>query len=146
MASLLDLANSMDKLAKNVDKAASEAAVKVALTIVGELAFKTPVDTSKALSSWFVTLDAPSSTVGVPHVYGEQGSSRNASASQTLADAKRALANKKAGQVIYIVNNQPYIKRLNAGWSKQQAAGFVERAVMVGQLQIKSIKLKIEGV
>lgn len=143
MANLLDLANSMDKLSKKVNKAANDAAIQVALTIVGELAFKTPVDSSKALSSWFVSLGAPSSVVGKAHYSGEYGSTKNMSAAETLAKARKVLASKKAGQVIYITNNQPYIKRLNNGYSSQQAAGFVERAVMVGQLSLKNIKIKI---
>lgn len=145
MANLLDLANSMNKLSKSVNKVANEAAIKVALTIVGELAYKTPVDSSKALSSWFVTLNAPSSAIGKAHFIGEFGSTKNMSAAETLAQAKKILANKKAGQTIYITNNQPYIKRLNDGYSKQQAAGFVERAVMVGELSVKNIKIKLGG-
>lgn len=142
---LLDLANRMDKLSKEVGKVANDAAIQVALTIVGELAFKTPVDTSKALSSWFVTLGSPSNSVGKAHYSGEFGSTKNMSATETLAQARKVLANKKAGQTIYITNNQPYIKRLNAGYSEQQAAGFVERAVMVGELKMKDIKVKIGG-
>lgn len=137
MATLLDLANRMDKLSKSVNKVASDAAVKVALTIVGELAYKTPVDSSKALSSWFVTLGSPSTTIGQAHFVGQDGSTKNASAAETLANAKAVLANKKPNQIIYISNNQPYIKRLNNGYSEQQAAGFVERAVMVGTRNIK---------
>lgn len=145
MANLLDLANSMDKLSKNINKAANDASIQVALTIVGELAYKTPVDSSKALSSWFVTLGTPSGVVGKAHYVGEFGSTKNMSAAETLAAAKKVLSNKKAGQVIYITNNQPYIKRLNEGYSKQQAAGFVERAVMVGELSVKNVKIKIGG-
>ncbi|AHI60028.1 TPA: hypothetical protein NNT57_004606 [Salmonella enterica] len=142
---LLDLANDMSKLSKQVNKAANDAAIQVALTIVGELAFKTPVDTSKALSSWFVTLGSPTSLVGRAHYVGESGSTKNMSATETLAQARKVLSNKKAGQVIYITNNQPYIKRLNEGYSQQQAAGFVERAVLIGELKMKDIKVKIGG-
>lgn len=145
MANLLDLANSMQKLSKSVNKVASDAAVKVALTIVGELAYKTPVDSSKALSSWYVTLNTPSSVVGQAHFVGKFGSTKNMSASETLSQAKKILASKKAGQTIYITNNQPYIKRLNDGYSTQQAAGFVERAVLIGELSVRNIKIKIGG-
>ena len=68
---LLDLAASLEKKAKAIDEAASKLAVDTALTIVGDLAFKTPVDTSQALSNWIVTLETPSSDKIKPHFPGE---------------------------------------------------------------------------
>ena len=133
MGNLLDLANRLDKLAENIGEASSDHAVKVALTIVGDLAYKTPVDSSQALSNWDVTLDTPATAKHGPHVPGVQGSTQKASAQETIDRAKKVLANKKPGQVIYITNNQPYIRRLNDGYSKQVPSGFVERAVLIGR-------------
>ena len=130
---LLDLAARMKRLATAVDAAASNHAVKVALTIVGDLAYHTPVDTSKALSNWVVSIGTPTFKRIDPYFFGESGSSRNASAQQTIAAAKAMLANKKPGQVIYITNSQPYIRRLNEGYSRQAPAGFVERSVLIGR-------------
>lgn len=144
MPNLNDLALYMETLSDKVDSASSQLAVEVAITIISELAYKTPVDTSKALSSWFVTLGSPSTNVGKAYFVGEEGSTRNSSAAETIKNAKNILATKKAGQVIYLTNNQPYIKRLNEGYSKQQAAGFVERAIMVGQVKAKNIKIELK--
>ncbi|AXC34262.1 tail completion or Neck1 protein [Escherichia phage Shy] len=141
---LLDLANRLEKKKAEIETAASEAAVFVAVTAVAELAYTTPVDTSKALSSWEVTLDAPSSNVGKAHYPGEKGSTRNASAAETIAQAKAVLANKKPGQKIYITNNQPYIKRLNDGYSAQQSAGFVERCLAKVRKAVQRYKLKLK--
>jgi hypothetical protein len=130
---LLDLANDLDGLNGKVSVASSEHAKKVALTIVGDLAYHTPVDTSKALSNWDVTLDAPASGKHGPHYPGKHGSTFSQSAAETLERAKAILANKQPGQSIFITNNLPYIKRLNEGYSAQAPAGFVERALLLAR-------------
>lgn len=140
--SLLDLAASLEKKARAIDEAASKLAVDTALTIVGDLAFKTPVDTSQALSNWIVTLETPSSDKIKPHFPGEGGSSQKSSAGETINQARAVLTKKKPGQKIYITNNLPYIRRLNDGYSKQTPAGFVERAVLIGRKMRKNFKIK----
>ena len=140
--SLLDLAVRMEKLADNIDKAASNTAVNVALAAIGDLAYKTPVDTSQALSNWQVSIGAPNLTTIKPHYPGMFGSTQKSSAAQTIMLAREILKTKKPGQPIYITNNLPYIKRLNNGYSGQAPAGFVERAVLIGRKEIAKFKLK----
>lgn len=127
----------MEKKAKQIDDAASKSATDCALAIVGSLAYTTPVDTSKALSNWLVSVGAPSLHQVGPHYPGKQGSSQRSSASEVLTAAKQALKAKKPGQTIYITNNLIYISILNGGSSEQAAAGFVERAVLIGKRQLK---------
>lgn len=139
---LLDLADSLERKAKAIDEAASKQAVDTALAIVGDLAYKTPVDTSQALSNWIVTLDSPSGDKISPHYPGEGGSTQGASAAETINRAKATLKNKKPGQAIWITNNLPYIRRLNEGHSGQAPAGFVERAVLIGRKMLSKFKIK----
>lgn len=139
---LLSLAVSLKRKAKAIDEAASKTAVDTAMAIVGDLAYKTPVDTSQALSNWRVTLDSPATGTIAPHYPGLQGSSQRASAAETINAAKSVLANKKPGQAIFITNNLPYIKRLNDGYSAQAPAGFVERAVLIGRKMLAKFKIK----
>ncbi|QEG09336.1 tail completion or Neck1 protein [Xanthomonas phage vB_Xar_IVIA-DoCa1] len=139
---LLSLAVSLERKAKAIDEAASKTAVDTAMAIVGDLAYKTPVDTSQALSNWRVTLDSPATGTIAPHYPGIQGSSQRASAAETINAAKSVLANKKPGQAIFITNNLPYIKRLNDGYSAQAPAGFVERAVLIGRKMLAKFKIK----
>lgn len=139
---LLDLANRMKRYSKAVDKAVSEHVSKVVLTMVGDLAYHTPVDTSRALSNWIVSLGNPTFKRIDPYVPGEFGSSRNASAQETIAAAKAVLANKKPGQTVYIVNDQPYIRRLNDGTHSKQPGGFVERAALIGRRVKFEVKVK----
>lgn len=130
---LQDLARSLNKKVDEIEKAASDLAVGTALTIVGDLAVKTPVDTSKAISNWQVDLNKEPSNRIEPHYPGSHGSTFSASAGETLSKAKMILRNKKPGSVIYITNNLPYIQKLNEGSSKQEPAGFVERAILLAR-------------
>lgn len=141
---LIDLANSLDKLVATIPQQISEGATNVALSVVTDLVWNTPVDTSNAVSNWVVSLDVPSRTEIPPHTLGSFGSSHYASATEAINAAQRILRTKKPGQKIYISNNAPYIRDLNAGSSKQAPAGFVERAVIVGRLESNKIKLKLQ--
>lgn len=130
---LLYLAESLNKLDKAIPEAASKVAKAIAFTIVADLAYKTPVDTSNAISNWQTTLDAPAHTEIPPHYLGSRGSTFSASAGETVARAKLRLQIKKPAQPIYIANNADYIKDLNQGSSRQAPAGFVERAELLGR-------------
>ena len=143
MATLLDLANRMDALAASIPAASSDAAKKVAETLVADLAYKTPVDTSQALSNWIVTTGSPNVGKIDPHFYGEHGSTQKASAAETIANARAVLKGKKPGQSIFITNNLPYIRRLNDGHSGQAPAGFVERCVLIARKTLQKIKIKV---
>lgn len=139
---LLDLANDVDKLGEKIAQSASDHAVKTALTIVGDLVYHTPVDTSQALSNWDVTIGAPVSDPHGPYFAGQHGSTQRQSAAQALNVAKETLKDKKPGQSIFIANTLPYIRRLNDGHSQQVPAGFIERALLLGRKMKASFKLR----
>lgn len=133
--SLLDLATRLRTKAASLPQTASNQSIAMAKTIVGYLATNTPVDTTQALSNWIVTLDSPSTDKILPYVAGRHGETKAASASETIAAANVVLLKKKAGQVIYITNNQPYIQLLNDGTLSAQGSHFVESAVRLAELQ-----------
>lgn len=139
---LLDLANDLDKLNSRISESASKHAAETALAMVGELVYHTPVDTSKALSNWDLTLDAPANDPHGAYFKGEHGSTLSRSAAQALAVAKQTLKAKKPGQVIFIANNLPYIRKLNDGTHSKQPGGFVERAKLVGEKMKAKFKLR----
>lgn len=143
MKTLLDLADRMEEVADNIEKQASECAVMAALTIVRDLVYVTPVDTSRALSNWRVRLGQPYKNVIGPLYPGERGSTRNASAAEAIAIATNLLKNKKPGQSIWIANNTPYIMDLNNGTSRQNPGGFIERADALGRRVVSNFKFKL---
>lgn len=138
---LQDLAKKTKRMQAAIEAAASNVAVDVAQSIVGTLAFTTPVDTSNALSNWRATLDAPASDTIGPHFLGSRGSTKKSSATATYEGARPVLAKKKPSQPIYITNNVDYITKLNEDHAQ---AGFVERAVLLGRKRA-SKKLKLQG-
>lgn len=142
MTSLLDLAKNLEKLAKSVDERASAVAIKTAEVILKELVFVTPVDTSKALSNWQITLGAPAEMLRPPYYPGRLGSTQEQSANAAIKAGLDVLKAKRAGVSIFISNNAPYIRRLNEGWSSQAPAGFVERAEMLGRKFAENYKGK----
>lgn len=139
---LSELADSLEKRAAELDLKACRVAIQVAETIVADLAYRTPVDTSKALSNWQVSISSPVNSKIPPYYPGEGGSTRNASAQAAIDAARIILKSKRPGVTIFISNVLPYIRRLNDGYSKQAPAGFVERAVLIGRKMIKKAKLR----
>lgn len=133
MTTLIELADKLEKSVTGLERAASDKAVRKALTIISSLAYSTPVDKSTAVSNWQVGLGAPVAMTIPAHFPGEHGSTFSASAAKTIEDAKLILAGKQPGVSIFISNPLPYIQVLNDGHSKQAPAGFVERAVLLGR-------------
>jgi len=137
MGTLKGLAVRMNKRADDIGDRANDAAVETALVIVGSLAFDTPVDVSTAISGWQIGITDPVPTRRPAYYPGERGSTYRASAQATVAAAKAELRTKKPGQAIYISNLEPYIRRLNAGYSKQSAGAFIELAVKRGREHLR---------
>lgn len=136
---LLQLAKKLEGMADSIEKDASAHAVLVAKKVVSNLAYETPVDTSRALSNWIVTLDSPTREMIEAHYPGEKGSTQGLSAQLTEGNADNALRYKKPGQKIFITNNQPYVPALE--WSHPQS-GFVERALFLGRKIASKFKLR----
>jgi hypothetical protein len=136
------LSNRLNKIASKIDERGSEVAVVATKAIVRELAFRTPVDTSTAISNWIVGIGAPVTKQISPHVPGSRGSSQVASALKTISDANQILKAKKPGQNIYISNSLDYIADLNRGGSTQAPAAFVEMSVMAGKSVVRNAKAR----
>lgn len=133
--SLNDLANYLERLAIRLpEQRSNELSKRAATVILTDLVAVTPVDTSKAISNWQVSLGSPSHIILPPYVPGKGGSTALASKDAALAVGKQIIEAKGPEQALFISNALPYIRRLNEGWSKQAPAGFVERAILLGRL------------
>jgi len=139
----MDLAKWADDMPKRIETAANKVAVSVSAFVEAELTMVTPVDTTKALSNWIVSIGVPAYNDIGARVPGYFGYTATASRAATLAAAQAALAMKRPGQLVYIGNNAPYIRDLNNGSSKQEPAGFVERAAMRGRNKVATYKLNL---
>ncbi len=130
---LLDLAKSMERRAAAFNTVGNEAKKRKVIAVVRHLAYNTPVDTSKALSSWEVGIGGPAPGRRQAFFPGEKGSTLEASAENTVNFAEAQLQAVKPGEVVYISNGQPYIRVLNDGTHSKQPGGFVEAATMIAR-------------
>lgn len=131
---LHNFARMMEARPKRLAEKLSRTSVVLAQMLVDELVSVTPegtpVDTSKALSNWQITLDSPNASEIDAHFPGSKKSTYTQSAEATRQAAKVVLKSKKAGQKLYVSNAAPYIHDLNYnGTSKQSPMFFVNEAV-----------------
>lgn len=145
MADLSDLAIRLDKLADKIEAAPSKVAAAFALVLIDELTTRTPVDTSKALSNWLLSLNDPVLIDMDAYYEGIRGSTATASKTEVLSFAETVLAGKKPGQGVFISNAAPYIRKLEEGSSQQAPTGFVKQSLFAARAQLPAIIKKVLG-
>ncbi|WP_152615640.1 hypothetical protein [Leisingera sp. ANG-M1] len=89
---------------------------KIALGMFSQVIMNTPVDSGRARANWQVAIGSVPD--GVLTLEDKSGSA-------TISAADASAAGLKAGDVIYLANNLPYIQRLEDGYSGQAPAGMV---------------------
>lgn len=90
----------------------------------------TPVDTGHARANWVPSIGQPF-----------RGEAPGTSLAEHDAGVAEILGFKLAsGQMLYLSNNVPYVRRLNDGWSQQAPALFVEACV---DRALASVKAKL---
>ena len=93
---------------------------KIALDMFKSVIVKSPVDTGRFKGNWQVNIGSvPAGTVAIDDKAG----------TATIAKVTAATMNLKAGQVIYLVNNLAYARRLEYGHSKQAPNGMVRLTI-----------------
>ena len=65
--------------------------------------------------------------------------------SATIAAHGSVISSAKAGDVIYLVNNLPYAKRIEEGWSRQAPIGVVGLTVLEFQKIVDKAVLELRG-
>jgi hypothetical protein len=95
---------------------------KLMINIDRRLVRETPRDTGSAKASWIASTGSPSNAV---NDIENPGGAENLAISQGVA----AISKAKDFDTIYISNNQPYIVRLDQGWSQQQPNPFIDAII-----------------
>lgn len=131
----------VNRISRQISDQSAKYVKAAARAVLVDLAKITPVDTSLAVSNWTVGIGYSPVNLIPPHVPGSKGSTAAASRAQTIAYGRQMINMYKSRQVLHISNNIDYITLLNQGSSPQASAGFVERAVMKGNLATKKVKL-----
>lgn len=119
-------------------------AMKIAARAGDEAAVRaTPVDTGKARSNWFVTVDAPIDIQLPPYVpypktsqAAGAGIAETANASAAIAQGDAAVAGFDAAgnKTIYVQNSAEHIERLENGWSLQQPGSMLDIGLQAAKI------------
>jgi hypothetical protein len=124
-----------DAVVKNI-------AIELAKQIIlgGSYGPGTPVDTSFARNSWYLSYDSPGPT-RVP-------SGLDGSGGRAFGEIGLLLVGAKAGGVIFLTNGATYIRRLEYGWSNQAPAGMVRVVLANAQALVDGVvkTMKDQGV
>lgn len=137
MARDLDyLARRMTEIGREISISSVEVVREVVKNMGPALAFSTPVDTSRARANWQAAINSQPTSI----LYAEPSKppSPNAGSQMAIRSLDAAAALYRQGATVYVVNNVPYINRLNAGWSAQAPAGFVQIAIHVAIRTIRN--------
>lgn len=108
----LDIAAFVERAKENADLVLR----KVALDMFSRVVIKTPVDTGRARGAWQCAIG--SIPVGQVNHLDKTGG-------ETIARINAAVSPAKAGDVVYLVANLPYINQLEYGWSAQAPSGMI---------------------
>lgn len=131
----------MTQLAIRIEKNTVKKTNRLALAIQRELVVTTPVDTGQAISNWTLTLGSPNNDSFSPYAPGENGSTRQLNIGAAYNQAMYAIADRRAGQDIWITNPLSYITELNRGTSRQAPSGFVETSIIRGVYSVKGVRI-----
>lgn len=142
---LLDLANSLEKLADELDAKGIALSVKFSKELLKNLISLSPVDTSQLISNWVVTLNikSPDSQLIPPYFLGKKGSTKSVSGDEAIAKGNSVLDEAKPGDIIYITNVAPQVIYTNYGTSKIEPRYFVENAISAAKSAITVNNLDI---
>lgn len=100
----------------------------IAFETLNNAVLATPRDTGRAASNWFVSQDTPETTT-----------TDETDAEANLNKQSAKLTSSSSSNNIWLVNNLPYIVRLNDGWSKQAPEGFVEKSISAAEKSLGSL-------
>lgn len=108
------------RIEDSVNRKIGLAVRKIVLDAFSEVIVMSPVDTGRFRGNWQVAIgEQPTGTVELLDPDGAIVTARVAAVS----------GNVKPGDVVYMVNNLPYARRLEDGYSQQAPAGMVKLTV-----------------
>ncbi len=148
MASLFQFSKNMRRRGRQLENASTgitRAGAKAALVAV---VWGTPADKGVARSNWRIGIGAPPTAVIRAYAPGKKlGKGETANATASIRAGKARL-NASLGSFggglktsVYLVNNVPYIDKLNDGSSTQAAEGFIETAIFAAVGAIRGFRI-----
>ena len=109
---------SMQAIVNRVNNRMDTVIRKSTIELFGRVVKMTPVDTGRAKGNWQCTVGSPAT---------DEIDRLDKSGSTVMAEVKQNVP--KAGSIVWLANNVPYIRALEYGHSKQAPEGMVRIAV-----------------
>lgn len=138
MATIAQFSQNIRKRGSQIENAGTRVVKAAAKRCLKALVNATPVDKGVARSNWRVGVGGVPTAVIQAYAPGKKlGLGERANANAAIAagyariDGVSGVSGRGGGlkTAIYVVNNVPYIERLNGGYSAQAPAGFVQIAL-----------------
>jgi hypothetical protein len=111
---VFDLTNFIKKTENNIDQVIK----KIAFDVFSRVILKTPVDTGAARANWNCAIGSKPSASPNKNKTDPDGQG-------TISEVSKIINGTTVGKSIYLLNNLPYIERLETGYSKQAPNGMV---------------------
>lgn len=124
--SLLDLANQIRLLNRSVEGVASELKKELALSLLYAEIARSPVDTSKLVSNWQISVGSYENLTIEAFLLGSKGSSRHVSAGIARRIGASQLAQVRPKEDIFMSNTVEYLFEVDDRY------GFLDSALTVG--------------
>ena len=113
-------AKQMQAFAEKTNQRIDDVIIGFTFQLSESIILMTPVDKGRARGNWNPSIGTPDGTVGV--AIDKTGSS--------VLSKTKSVAEKAPGNIFYFVNNLPYIRRLEYGWSVQAPQGMVRVTIL----------------
>ena len=133
---VVDIAKKSDieKVALILERRAVDLVKIAAIEFYRQVQISTPVDTGRARSNWFITINAPSDACNPEGHYGMGNIAVNMPQGLNISIT----------DTIFITNNTPYIKALNNGHSRQAPRRFVQLAAARVQRAVERLSKSVK--
>lgn len=109
-------------IANDANEWVKEEIQEVGVNLLSVLSVKTPVDEGTAVYSWLVS-------IGTPDNSERTSTSKESARGQMVTIEAPKLSGAIPGIDVFVQNNQPYIGRLNDGYSAKAPKFFVEESI-----------------
>jgi hypothetical protein len=117
-----EFADAVKKFEEQTSARLKLAVQKIAIDAFSRVILRSPVDTGRFRGNWTVEIGKlPSGTKFTEDV--------DPSGLRIISDVKQQVFMVEPGTTIYLINNLPYARRLEYGWSKQAPGGMVRITV-----------------
>lgn len=151
-SSLANFSRRMTVRAREVGQGSVRVKQLLSGSIHSSVVRETPADTGRARSNWALSLGEPTFDDIEPYAPGRKlGKGESANADAAVAQAANTLKGLKETMPVYVSNNvgsdaaDPYIGKLNEGFSPQSPPGFVYEAIAEGVARLRSFKIFRNG-